>query len=211
MPKAAKTKAREKEPKGEPPPPPKRAPRPRLVVISAPSGAGKTTLCNMVLRDFSDVVRSLSATTRPPRPNEKNGTHYRFLSHQDFVRMRDAGEFAEWAEVHGSLYGTPKAYIEHSIAAGRNVLFNIDVKGALALKKLYGPRVLLIFIKPPSMEELQKRLLERKEDSQRSIETRVRNAYNELQWSGSFQYQITNDDLERAYQELKEILHRECR
>lgn len=205
--------AKAKTEKGGERPKQRRAPRPRLVVISAPSGAGKTTLCDLVLKDkdFGDVVRSLSVTTRPRRANERDGVHYRFVTPETFERMKKAGEFAEWAEVHGNLYGTPKAYVEHSLAAGKNVLFNIDVQGALALKKTYGARVLTIFVKPPSMEELEKRLVERKVDSPGSIETRLHNAYNELEWSESFQYQITNDDLDRAYQELKEILIRECR
>jgi guanylate kinase len=188
----------------------KAKPTERLVVVSAPSGAGKTTLCEMLIRDFPNIRLSISTTTRPRRPTEKDGIHYQFVSPEGFQQKIDAGEFAEWAEVHGHSYGTSKRTIENALAAGKNVLFDIDVQGAMNLQKQYGERVLLIFILPPSIAELEQRLRNRKGDSPASIEKRLKNAYNELEWGKKFDYQITNDHLDRAYQELKEILRKEC-
>jgi guanylate kinase len=184
--------------------------QPRLVIISAPSGAGKTTLCERLIRDVPNFALSISATTRPIRPYEKNGVHYLFVTAEEFERRIRNHEFAEWAEVHQYRYGTLRKTIDDHLKAGQHVLFDIDVQGAMNLKALYGNRVLLIFIHPPSMKELEKRLRERKGDSAASIETRLRNAYNEVGWSAKFDYQITNDDLERAYQELRQILAEEC-
>lgn len=182
----------------------------RLIIISAPSGAGKTTLCDMLLKDFPQIMLSISATTRPKRPYEADSVHYFFLKAEDFQRKIDNHQFAEWAKVHGHLYGTPKTAIDQWLQQGRHVLFDIDVQGAMSLLKSYGEKVLLVFIKPPSMEVLQKRLIDRKGDSAPSIEKRLENAYNEIEWSKSFDYQITNDHLDKAYQELKEIIKKEC-
>jgi guanylate kinase len=183
---------------------------PRLFVVSAPSGAGKTTLCEMLIKDHPNIGLSLSATTRTMRPYEKNGVHYQFLTQPQFQQKIDRGEFAEWAEVHEHWYGTPKTEIERRLKEGKHVLFDIDVQGARSLLKAYPDRVCLIFIRPPSMEILQKRLVERKGDPVRSIETRLQNAYNELEWSKIFDYQVTNDELSRAYLQLKEIVEAEC-
>jgi guanylate kinase len=182
----------------------------RLIIISAPSGAGKTTLCEMLIKDFPKIQLSLSTTTRPRRHYEQEGVHYHFVDRPTFQKMIDHGEFAEWAEVHHQLYGTNKAAIEAKLAGGFHVLFDIDVQGAMSLKNQYKDRVLLIFIHPPSMKVLQERLVQRKGDSGASIETRLQNAYNELEWSKSFDHQITNDDLSAAYQKLKEIVTSEC-
>ncbi|MEZ4750557.1 MAG: guanylate kinase [Bdellovibrionota bacterium] len=184
--------------------------QPRLIVISAPSGAGKTTLCKMLLQEFPQITLSISATTRPQRPKEVNGSDYLFLSEAQFEGMRAQGEFAEWARVHKNLYGTPKKNIDEALSAGKHVLFDIDIQGAESLRKLYPNRVLLVFIHPPSMGELAKRLKDRSSDSSEAIETRLQNAYDEVEWSRSFDYQITNDDLDRAYQELKRIFLKEC-
>ncbi|MCB0417405.1 MAG: guanylate kinase [Bdellovibrionales bacterium] len=184
--------------------------QPRLIVVSAPSGAGKTTLCKMLLQEYPSVTLSISATTRPKRPNEVDGRDYLFLSMEQFEHMREAGEFAEWAQVHKNLYGTPKKNIDNALSNGKHVLFDIDIQGAESLRKLYPDRVLLVFIHPPSMGELEKRLKDRSSDSSEAIETRLQNAYDELEWSRSFDYQIVNDDLDRAYQELKRIFLREC-
>jgi guanylate kinase len=182
----------------------------RLLVVSAPSGAGKTTLCDMILKEFPNVALSVSATTREKRPNEKEGVHYFFLSPEAFKDKVEKGEFAEWAKVHNHLYGTPKLAIEKWLSHGKHVLFDIDVQGAMSLLQLYGDRVCLIFILPPPMEELKRRLLDRKGDSLTSIENRLINAYNELEWSKKFDYRVMNDDLESAYRELKEIVKKEC-
>jgi len=184
--------------------------QPRLLIISAPSGAGKTTLCEMLIKEFSSIRLSISTTTRPPRPYEKEGVHYFFVPVSEFQRRIDAGDFAEWAEVHGNRYGTSKTAIDRALKDGKHLLFDIDVQGAMNLKKQFGGRAVLIFIHPPSMKVLQARLLARKGDSLPSIESRLQNAYNELEWSKSFDYQITNDDLTTAYRELSEIIKKEC-
>ncbi len=183
---------------------------PRLIILSAPSGAGKTTLCDMLLKDFPSVALSISTTTRKSRPYEKEGVHYHFVTPEVFQQRIDNGEFAVWARVHSNLYGTSKETIEKYLKAGKHVLFDIDVQGAMSLLKHYGDRVLLIFIHPPSMEILEERLRNRKGDSGASIETRLQNAYNEVEWSRKFDHQIINDDLEKAYQQLKRIIEREC-
>jgi len=165
----------------------------------------------MLLRDFSQVTLSISATTRPKRPSEQEGIHYFFLpSKEEFRKRIQGGEFAEWAEVHGQYYGTPREPVDRWLSEGKHVLFDIDVQGAMSLLKIYRQRVLLVFIHAPSMDVLEQRLRHRKGDSLPSIETRLQNAYNELEWSKSFDYQITNDNLDRAYAELKEIVKKEC-
>lgn len=187
-------------------------PQPRLIILSAPSGAGKTTLCKKLLTDFPDRIRkSISTTTRPKRPDEVDGRHYHFVTVEEFEKRVTAQSFAEWAHVHENRYGTLKSNIEAGLKSGTHLLFDIDVQGAMGLKKIYGARTLLIFILPPSMEELRQRLQARAGDTPASIETRLRNAYNEVGWSGKFDYQILNQDLDRAYQELKDIIQRECR
>lgn len=185
-------------------------PKPRLLIVSAPSGAGKTTLCERLIAEFPQVCLSISTTTRPIRHYEKEGVHYHFVTPEEFQKKVDKGDFAEWAEVHGKRYGTDRKVIDDCLKAGMNVLFDIDVQGAMNLKQQYGNRTVLIFIEPPSLQELETRLRNRKGDSSTSIETRLRNAYNELQWSRKFDYQIVNDDLERAYRQLREIVEREC-
>lgn len=164
----------------------------------------------MLLREFPNIVHSVSYTTRPRRPNEVHGKDYYFCSKEEFQGMVDRGEFAEWAEVHSNLYGTPKKNIETVLKNGNHILFDIDVKGVHSLKKSFPNKLLSIFILPPSMKELEKRLRERKEDSNHSIETRLQNAYNEVGWSTTFDHEIINDNLERAFQELREIIAREC-
>lgn len=183
---------------------------PRLIVISAPSGAGKTTLCEMLLKEYPQIALSISATTRKARPFEKDGLHYFFVDEAEFQRKVERGEFAEWAEVHGRRYGTLKTTIERHLAEGKHILFDIDVQGAMSLKTLYPERALLIFIHPPSLETLKERLVQRKGDSAGSIETRLQNAYAELGWSKKFDYEITNDELQVAYSMLRTIVAREC-
>lgn len=183
---------------------------PRLIVISAPSGAGKTTLCQMLLQEFPKICLSISATTRQKRPDEVDGKDYFFLSTAEFEAKKQRGDFAEWANVHGHWYGTPKAEIERRLKEGHHILFAIDVQGAESLLKIYGAKVLRIFISPPSVDELEKRLTSRKQDTAQSIETRLQNAYNELEWAKSFDYQILNQDLKKAYEELKRIYLLEC-
>jgi len=183
---------------------------PKLIIISAPSGAGKTTLCELLLRDFPLIRQSISTTTRPRRPHEIHGQHYFFISPSEFELKKNQQEFAEWAEVHGNFYGTSTQTIDSFLKQGKHVLFAIDVQGALALKKLYPERALLIFVHPPSMEELHQRLMKRQGDSPEAIEKRMKNAYTEVAWSQKFDYQIINDQLDRAYGQLKAIIQKEC-
>lgn len=186
-------------------------PKPRLIVVSAPSGAGKTTLCERLIAEFKEkIVLSISTTTRAIRPYEKEGTHYFFVSREEFQKRIDRGEFAEWAHVHKNLYGTARSTIDSNLKQGKHVLFDIDVQGAMNLRAQYGKRVLLVFIHPPSLEVLKERLTKRQDGTSTSIETRLQNAYNELEWSPKFDHQIVNDQLERAYGELKGIVQREC-
>lgn len=187
-----------------------KAKEPRLIVISAPSGGGKTTLCRMLLEKFPTIVRSVSTTTRPKRPKEVDGVSYHFVTPTRFQEKIDAGDFAEWAEVHGNRYGISKKTIDDALAKGKHVLFDIDYQGALSLRKAYGERTLLLFILPPDMETLEKRLRERGSDPTHSIETRLQNAYNELGWSEKFDHRLVNDDLNQTFQELSRIVQKEC-
>ena len=164
----------------------------------------------MALREFPAVIRSISTTTREKRPNEVNGVDYNFVSQEEFRKKIDNCDFAEWAEVHGNFYGTEKIFIETAIRNNCHTLLSIDVQGSENLKKLYGNRVLSIFVVPPSMEELRKRLVSRGSDSSATIERRLQDAYNELTWRKSFAYEITNDDLAKAFEKLRKIIQREC-
>jgi guanylate kinase len=164
----------------------------------------------MLLKEFPNLALSVSTTTRPIRPAEKNGVHYYFVSPDEFQKKIDNHEFAEWAEVHGNRYGTSKAAIEKLFSLGKHVLFAIDVQGAMSLAKLYPTRTVLIFLHPPSMKVLEERLRQRPGESAASIEKRLRNAYNELEWSKKFRFQVVNDKLDRAFEELKAIIRKEC-
>ncbi len=186
------------------------APQPRLLIVSAPSGAGKTTLCERLIQENPRIALSISTTTRPQRPYETEGKHYHFVTPQAFQEKIDRGDFAEWADVHGKRYGTDRSVIDSCLKSGKHILFDIDVQGAMNLKKQYANRTVLVFIEPPSMEVLEARLRNRKSEGSQSIETRLRNAYNELQWSTKFDYRIVNDELESAYSQLRAIVEREC-
>ena len=157
------------------------------LVISAPSGTGKTTLIRMLREEFPRLSYSISCTTRAPREGERDGGDYHFLSRERFLRLRDEGSFAEWAEVHGNFYGTPLAPVRDMLLQGRDVLFDIDVQGARQLKASL-PEVFRIFILPPSLEELRRRL---------------RNACGELREAAGYDALIVNDRLEDAYARLR--------
>jgi guanylate kinase len=174
------------------------------LVISAPSGAGKSTLVERLRAEFPHFAYSISCTTRAPRGEEKDGVDYHFLTRDDFVSRREAGHFAEWAEVHGNLYGTPKAPVEEHLAGGRDVLFDIDVQGALQVKGVL-PQGLFVFIQPPSRQELERRLRGRGTDSDEAIAKRLGNALGELRQAGRFDYIIVNDDLDTAADELRAV------
>lgn len=178
----------------------------RLIVISAPSGAGKTTLCDRLLKDFPGLVLSISSTTRAPRGAEKHGKEYFFLSREAFEKDIRAGKFAEWANVHGNYYGTSKAAIENAFRDGKSVLLDIDVQGAESLRKSFPRESVLVFIAPPSLETLERRLRSRGTDNEETIQKRVRNARAEMEKMPVFDTIIVNDELDRAYDELRAVV-----
>jgi guanylate kinase len=164
----------------------------------------------MLLREFPEFALSISTTTRPPRPNEREGVHYFFVDDEEFQRREKAGEFVEWAFVHDRRYGTSKRTVEQFLAQKKHILFDIDVQGAMSLKRLYPDRALLLFICPPSEEALRERLLGRNSDPPEVQAKRLANAKRELEWAPKFDYAIVNDNLDRAFEELRGILQKEC-
>lgn len=182
-----------------------------VYIVSAPSGAGKTSLCNELIDIFPDLRHSVSYTTRAPRPGERHGIDYFFVSREEFERMVGAGEFAEWAKVHGNFYGTAVKTLEDYRAQGINVILDIDCQGARQLKSRYHDAV-YVFILPPSFEELRKRLEGRQSDSTEVIEGRMRVAMDEVQESSWYDYLVVNDDFSQALDKLKSIVIAEqCR
>lgn len=180
----------------------------KLFVMSAASGAGKTTLKDLVIKDFPDIKYSISATTRKPREGEVNGVHYFFKTKEEFEKLIKEDGLIEWNEVHGNYYGTPKSFVEQTLAEGNRVLFDLDVFGKVNFDKVY-PDATGILILPPSEEELEKRLRGRGTDSEEVIQLRLHNAKKEMEFAktqGKYEYVIINDDLQRAANELREIL-----
>jgi len=174
----------------------------RLVIISAPSGAGKTTIVNHLLEKGLELEFSISATTRPPRGNEENGKEYWFISADEFKARINNCEFAEWEEVYkGYRYGTLKKEIDRIRNKGMNVIFDVDVRGGINLKNLYGTEAISIFIMPPSVADLEKRLLARATDDRERIKTRIEKAKEEIKLSDRFDNIIVNDNLAVAKQE----------
>ena len=180
----------------------------RLFVISVPSGAGKTSLIDAVMREDPRLKISVSYTTRAPRPGEKNGIDYQFVDVATFLAMRERGEFLESAEVHGNRYGTSKKVILDAVQRGEDLILEIDWQGAQQVRKLY-PACIGIFILPPSVEELERRMRARGQDSDAVIRRRVENAREELAHAGEFNYAIINKDFEAAKRELAEIIQKE--
>ncbi|NMC48984.1 MAG: guanylate kinase [Desulfovibrio sp.] len=175
-----------------------------LFVVSAPSGAGKTTLLASLLKEFPDLTYSVSATTRAPRQGEVDGRDYHFLSEEEFLRLRDTGHFAEWAEVHDSYYGTPMRPVVDLLSAGKDVLFDIDVAGADQLRQVFREAT-YVFILPPSRAELTRRLGSRGTESPETLSRRLRNAAGEIAQAGRYDYLVVNDDLHRATDQLRAI------
>lgn len=175
-------------------------PEGKIIVVSAPSGCGKSTIINSIIREGKvDLTFSVSATNRPPREGEANGVHYHFMTTEDFKEAVDKGSFVEWEEVYpGRFYGTLREEIDNKLANGKNVILDIDVKGALNVKKLYGEKAMTLFIEPPSIDELRKRLEKRGTDSAELIDVRVGKAEYELGFASQFDARITNDDLAHA-------------
>lgn len=193
--------------------------RPLLIVVSAPSGAGKTTLCDRLLEARDDVIYSVSCTTRVPRGQEKDGVDYHFLADEEFTRRAAKGEFLEHAVVHGHRYGTLRATVEGALGQGQSVLMDIDVQGAAQVREQVKKRdsddllrrgFVDVFIAPPSLEELHVRLVERGEDSAEVIAHRMQNAKGEMGHTESYMYRIVNDNLDKAYAELVDVLETEA-
>lgn len=175
------------------------------MVLSGPSGVGKTTIRNQLLARYQDIVASVSATTRPPRPGEVYGKDYLFLSEEAFKEGVHDGIFAEHAEVHGRWYGTPRGPLEERLEQGTDVLLVIDVQGGSQVKEVY-PQALMIFLLPPSKEELHKRLSGRGEDPDETIATRLKNADWEMGFSERYDYWVLNRSLEEAVAHVRAIL-----
>lgn len=173
-----------------------------LIVVSAPSGAGKTTLCNAIVKDFDRIAFSVSYTTRKPREGEIEGVDYYFIDEKRFKEMIQREEFAEWAMVHGNLYGTAKKTLNDLMERNIDVLLDIDVQGAKQIKALY-PEAVLVFIMPPSFEELRERLFKRGAEN---LDLRLRRAFEEMREYFFYDYVIINDNLEKAIGDLKSII-----
>ncbi len=178
----------------------------KLVIISAPSGTGKTTLCDRLLKEIPELILSISTTTRAPRGAEKNEVHYFFVTHEAFKAQIANNGFAEWAEVHGNFYGTSRSFISQAFNQGKSLLLDIDVQGAAQLKKGYPNETVQIFLEPPSMKELERRLRSRGTDSEDTIQKRLKAAINEMAAKDHFDHVIVNDDLEKSYLELAAII-----
>ena len=176
-----------------------------MLMIVAPSGAGKSSLVNALLQDDAGIKLSLSTTTRAPRPGEVDGQNYRFLSKEEFIREREQGHYLEWAEVHGNFYGTSKPWIESQMQAGSDVMLEIDWQGAQQIRKLI-PSAQWIFIFPPSIEALEQRLRHRGQDDEATIQKRLAAAHVELLHAHEADYIVVNDSFEQALVDLKHIL-----
>ena len=180
-----------------------------LLLISSPSGAGKTSLSRRLVADHADLALSISATTRPARPGEEHEREYYFVSSQEFDEMEGRGEFLEWANVHEHRYGTPKTPVMAALDLGKDVLFDIDWQGAKQIADNAPEDSVRVFILPPSMAELSRRLHARAQDSVAVIEGRLRRGYDEIAQWGLYDYVLVNEDYDRAYADVAHIYHAE--
>jgi guanylate kinase len=176
-----------------------------IFILSAPSGAGKTTLIKKLLKLFPDITLSVSCTTRARRPGETAGRDYHFVTEKHFAALRSRSGFAEWARVHGYFYGTPRAPLERTIAQGRDILLDIDVQGARKIKRQY-PDAVSIFVLPPSRRELEQRLARRGTDRKETIRKRLENARREIREIMRYDYAVENRELRRAVEEAEAIV-----
>ena len=183
----------------------------KLFVVSAPSGAGKTTLCKRLLAEGIRLADSVSMTTRKPRPGEKDGTDYHFVSRSQFRAMIKRGGFLEYEENFGNFYGTPRRFVDDNLARGVSVLLSIDVKGAMKVRKAYRNKAVLVFIMPPSIAALKERLHGRMSDSHESIQSRLALAKKEMSYRGQYDHVVVNDNLEHAYRKLKKVIANELK
>lgn len=177
-----------------------------LFIISAPSGTGKTTILKKVISGMENIMFSVSHTTRTPRPGEKEGVDYYFVEHDAFQKMQENELFYEWAEVHGNLYGTSRNAVQEIIDQGKDIILDIDVQGGLQAMDKVGDKGIFIFILPPSLQELEKRLVNRGTESESVIAKRLKNAQGEIRIMGKYDYVIVNDSLAEAVEVLKSII-----
>ena len=175
-----------------------------LFVMSGPSGTGKGTICKVLEKD-DGIFLSISSTTREKRVGEIEGVTYNYLSKEEFKGLIDAGDMLEWATYDGNFYGTPKQTVEKMLSEGKNVILEIDVQGAFNVKKIF-PETVLIFVLPPSMEELKKRLIERGREGTESIQNRMEVAKKELELAAQYNFVIINDDLQKCVDEVREFI-----
>jgi len=180
-----------------------------VLCVSGPSGSGKTSLCDRLAAEHEYVDRSISVTTRPQRPGELSGKDYIFVSHEDFERMKAAGEFLEWAEVFGNFYATPVGPVRESLNKAKIIVMDIDTIGASFVKKRMGTDSVTVFILPPSMQELERRLRERRQNTEKDLEMRLEEAAREIAMAPSYEYRIENGEFSSAYQQLLDIVEKE--
>ena len=180
-----------------------------MLVLSSPSGAGKSTIARNLLRDGPDISLSVSVTTRARRSSEIDGKDYHFISEREFEIIRDNDRLLEWAEVHGNYYGTPFDPVQQAMDEGRDMLFDIDWQGALQMFEAARADIVSIFILPPSMEELRNRLIRRAEDAEDVIERRLENSKIEMEHWNEYEYPLINDDLDACFADVKAILRAE--
>ncbi len=181
--------------------------RGKIFAVSAPSGTGKTTIVRRILREVPGLIYSVSATTRKKRDNEKSGADYFFITEDEFLEKIRNNEFVEWEKVYDYYYGTFRSYVEQCINDGKNIIAEVDVKGALALKSIYSEAI-LIFIAPPSLDELIERLMNRKTETETDLQKRIERAKMELSQKDKFDYLIINKDLEKAISETKSLINK---
>lgn len=179
--------------------------RGHLFVLSAPSGAGKSTLIDRAIREIPNMWHSISATTRQPRDYEKEGVHYYFIEREAFQEKIEKDSFLEWAQVHGEFYGTPAAGVDDCLAEGKDVIMDLDVQGAIQTMQR-RPEAITVFIMPPSLEVLRKRIEGRKSESEESLKLRLLNAQKEMDQRGRYEHLIVNDVFDDAYRELAAII-----
>jgi len=179
------------------------AKRGKIIVIVAPSGTGKSTLIKRLMDEISSLKWSVSCTTRPKRTGEKDGVDYFYITTKDFESRIEKNEFIEWAKVHSNYYGTSKLFVEDGLNRGENLLFDLDVQGCDSMKKIYGDEANIIFIEPPSVEALEKRLKGRGTDNPEVIAERLKNSVKELQRKDDYDFNVVNDDVDKAYVDFK--------
>ncbi len=180
--------------------------RGKIIVIVAPSGTGKSTLIKKLVQDVTDLTWSVSCTTRPKRMGEVEGQDYFFVTEKDFVTKKENNEFIEWARVHSNYYGTLKSFVDIGLDKGKFLLFDLDVQGCDQIKATYGDEAKVIFIEPPSREELERRLTGRGTDDPEVIAERLKNSLAELERKNDFDFNVVNDDIDRAYIDLKKVI-----